>query len=290
MATATTPTQAIDPRLAILLEGYPDYQNFRASDLKKLSDTELRIILGSNATKNAPEAFIPRAFVRQYGDDAAGEFALAVEREASRRGKPELFATGVLNGGIGNAAYQLNPKVKPINSDVPVVFTLSDGTSHVTTAPRAFNHQIANDIALQMAHNEAARQQGTYTPQPSINVDVPQEVVAAVVNANSDKGVPVSLAKQGFSSTIGDEAAFFAGYAAKAVSPSEIGKVELNHPTSSFCNLDRGVSRIFNTNRPDLDAALAWSVGYMQREMDEMPAAQRTALLASCQKPGSIAR
>jgi len=101
-----------------------------AADLNKFSDTELHGILGSFALKLQPEALIPQSFVRQYGESAASEFALAAERAAASRGKPEMYATATLDGGIGGKAD------KNVNSDVPASLTVADHSVHQTTAPK----------------------------------------------------------------------------------------------------------------------------------------------------------
>ncbi|MFN9002067.1 MAG: hypothetical protein ACK5VT_00405 [Alphaproteobacteria bacterium] len=270
----------MDPRLKILMDLYPDYQSFTAADFRRLSDAAMNSITGAFAHKVAPEALIPQSFVRQYGDDAAGEMMLAVQRELLRRGKTETYATATLNGGIGNAARAINPNTPVITSDVPASVTLTDNTVRHSTAPRILNYQIAQDALALMARNEAARKQGTYTPQTSFEVTIPQSISAAVADAN--KGLPASIRTTGFSFLVEDEAAFMSGYATRAGASRDIGPVTMQYPASAVCPAQKITSRIFNPSASDEDAALAWAAGYIQSDVDQMPAPQRNAAVAAC--------
>lgn len=272
----------MDRRLQLIMEGHPDYQNFGASDFSKLTDSELRTVMGAFIYKLDPQVLIPQSFIRQYGDDAAGEMMLAVEREATRRGKPELYAIATLNGGIGNATLKTNPNLRTVNSEVPASITLADNSVRHSTAPKILNFQVAQDALALMANNEAARQKGNYTPQTSFNVIIPQSAIAAVVAANINNGVPARLSTQGFEFTAGDELAFMAGYATRAGASRDIGPVNMQYPSSAVCPSQKITSQIFNPNKPDVDAALAWAAGYIQSDVDQMPAAQRNAALSAC--------
>ncbi|MFN7611779.1 MAG: hypothetical protein ACK5VT_08050 [Alphaproteobacteria bacterium] len=277
----------MDPRLKILMDLYPDYQSFTASDFRRLSDSALRTVIGAFAHKLTPQVLVPQSFVRQYGDDAAGQVMLAAQREALRRGKPEIFATATLNGGLGGEADKITGGDSRVNSEVVASVTLADNTVRRSTAPKILNYQVAQDAIALIAKNEAARQRGTYTPQTYFNVVVPQSAIAAVVAANN---LPQQLAAQGFDFVAHDEIAFMSGYATRAGASREIGHIHLDYPSTMLCNLDKGVSRIANSERPDIDAGLAWSLGYAQRDLDEMPAQQRTVISANCQKAKAVSR
>lgn len=277
LASEETQAQAApapDQRLALIMEGHPNYQNFTESDFSSLTDAELRAILASFALKFQPEALIPQSFVRQYGENAAGEFALAIEREATRRGKPELYATAVLSAGLGNASGVR------INSDVPATAPLADGSTAVSTAPRILNFQVAQNALVVIARNEATRQQGTYTPQTSFQVSIPQSAIAAVVAAHPQ--APQSLATQGFSFAAGDELAYLSGYATRAGAARDIWPITLNYPPNAVCAMPAMRARIFDPRRSNEDAGAAWAAGYIQSDLDQMQAQQRQAVLAVC--------
>ncbi len=269
-----------DPRVKIFLSLYPDYQNFTASDFSRLSDAAMRTITGAFANKVAPGALIPQSFIRTYGDDAASEMMLAVERELMRRDKSETYATATLNGGIGNAALAIDPNTRSVNSDVPASVTLADNTVRHSTAPKILNFQVAQDALALMAKNAAARRQGSYTPQTNFDVTIPQSIVAAVAGAN--KGLPAKISTTGFSFSVTDEAAFMSGYATRAGASREIGPVTMQYPENAVCGAQTITSQIFNPNKPDVDAALAWAAGYIQSDVDQMRPAQRNAALSVC--------
>ena len=277
-----------NPYLPLLLELHPDYQSFTASDFKKLQDFELRSIVASFAHKLQPQDLIPATFIREYGEDAAGEMMMAVERELVRRGRAELFATATLNGGIGNAGKKINPNLKTVNSDVFASVTLADNTVRRSTAPRILNYQVAQDALTLMAKNEAARKDGTYVPQTSFEVTVPQAAVAAVVAANKD--IPQQLATRDFNFLVGDEFAFMSGYATRAGASREVGPINMQYPPSAICPAQKITNQIFNAHKPDIDAALAWAAGYIQSDVDQMPAPQRSAALAPCPAKTSASR
>jgi hypothetical protein len=270
------------------MESHADYQTFTVSDFSKLRDAEIRTIIGAFAFKLQPEVLIPQSFVRTYGENAAGEMMLAIEREVTRRGKPEIYATATLNGGLGGKARAINPNMPMFNSDVPASVTLADNSIRRSTAPRILNFQVAQDALALMEKNEAARQQGTYTPQQSFDVTIPQSVIAAVVDAN--KQIPSTLRSQGFSFTAADELAFMSGYATRAGASRDIGPVSMQYPPSAVCPAKKITNQIFDPNKPDVDAALAWAAGYIQSDVDQMSPPQRSAALSACPPKMSASR
>lgn len=141
-----------------------DYNNFTASDFRRLTDRELSALLVIFATTRDAGIFIPQSFTRQYGDSAAGEMVLAVEREAMRRGKPELYATASLEGIINNSAESIDPNAPRVHSDVPASITFSDHSVSSSTAPKILNYVVAQGAIALQESNVAARQNGTYTP------------------------------------------------------------------------------------------------------------------------------
>lgn len=266
-----------------ILERYPDYHRFTVNDIRRLQDFDLRGILGVFSHKSVnPQGMIPQSFISQYGEAAAAELVIAIQDEATRRGKPELYATGTLSGGLSNEARRL-PGFKyegSMNSDVPASVTLADNTVRHSTAPKILNYQVAQSALELMASNEAARRKSAYTPQTQFSVTVPQSAVAAVVSAN--KNLPPSFANLGFSFTARDELAFLSGYATRAGASRDIGPITMEYPPSAVCPAHEKASEILNPSKPDIDAALAWAAGYIVRDVKEMPLAQRSVAVAAC--------
>jgi hypothetical protein len=269
--------------LKIITDLYPDYQNFSAGDFSRLSDSVMRTITSSFAHKTSPEMLIPQSFIRQYGDDAAAEMMLAVERELARRGKTETYAAATLSGGLRNSLATIEQPAKnddPINSNVTASITLVDNTKRTATAPKILNFVVAQEALALAAKNEAARKQGTYKPQTEFGVVVPQNLINAIVAAN--KQLPKQLADKTFGFGAGDELAYMSGYATRAGASREVGPVTMEYPPSAVCALPKITSQLFNPNKPDIDAALAWAAGYIQRDVDQMPETQRNTVLAAC--------
>lgn len=104
---------------------------------------------------------------------------------------------------------------------------------------------------------------------------IPPSVIADIVAANpglaANPRVPDALTAAELGFMANDGLAFMSGYATRAGASRDIGPITLEYNPATLCSLDKGVSRIFDTNRTDLDAAMAWAAGYMQREVDEMP-------------------
>lgn len=272
----------MDRRLELLMESHPNYQNFTANDFRSLRDAELRGIIAAFAVKLESEVLIPQSFVRAYGENAGSEFMLAVQREATRRGQPEMYAIAALNGGVGNASGAR------VDSNVPATVQLADGTTATSTAPRILNFQVAQDALKVIARNEAMRKAGTYTPQTSFQVSIPQSAIAAVVAAYPQ--LPQTLARQGFKLTAGDELAYMSGYATRAGATRDIAAVTMDYPQSAICAIPTVTAQVANPNKPDVDAGLAWAAGYIQSDVDQMPASQRNAALAACTPRSSVRR
>jgi hypothetical protein len=274
---------AVDPRLAIFLEGHTNYQNFTAADFSSMTNTELRTITSAFAFKINPEALIPQSFIQQYSDTAATELAIVVQREAVRRGIPELYATAFLSGGIGGASKRLGSRDNGINPYVLAPLTYADGTTRQVPAPQIVNFQFAQDALALIAANETARQQGTYKPTTSLQVVVPQSATAAVARSNGlPTAVADNIASSTFSFPVADELAYLSGYASRAGASRNAGQLSLQYPTSAVCPAQRAGERIFDKNKPDIDVGLAWTAGYIQSDVDQMSAAQRTTALAAC--------
>ena len=271
-----------DPYIKSLLSRFPDYNSFKVSDFKRLMDGDLRVLLGSIANKYRHEELIPESFIEQYGEKAMEKMALALQSEANRRGKPETYAIGILNSGLSYSARALeNFDYKgSVNSDVDASATLIDGSTRQSTAPNILNYQVFQEARALMARNEAARQQGTYTPQTSFDVVVPEQAIKAVVAAN--KNLPASLGEKRFAFAAEDELACISGLATRAGASQNIKPITLQYEDATACVVPAVISQIFNPNKPDIDAGLAWAVCYIQGDLELKSPLSRNAILSSC--------
>ncbi len=263
------------------MEPYPDYQQFTAKDMPKLSDLALRTIVGTFSFKLAGESLVPDAFIRQYGADAAGEFALAAQREAVRRGKAETYAISALNFGLHGAVVALLGKQDfPLTSDVPAQTRSSDGKPVRSTAPKILNYEIATKALGLIAGNDNAT---------SFEVVVPPAAVVAVARGNNlPTDVADRLVNASYPLPVADEMSFLAGYASRAGASS--APVNMPYKPSAVCQLPQMRSNIFNPNLPDISASSAFAAGYITADLDLMPAAQRNAVLGACPPKNDAAR
>ncbi len=231
-----------------LHEDYPDYQRFKPADFDRLSDIHLRGVMASFVVKLDTKEFVPESFTAQYGDRAEGETMLALVRAAKKRGKPEFFLTGILNSGLNDAAK--NPD-KPINSDIKVVSSELTSTPVTSTAPRLLNFKIGQEIMLRMNKNDRST---------TIKIVVPQDAIDAAIVANN---LPADLKKYEFPFDIADEAAFMAGYAARAGASREIGPLSMTYQDGAVCALSGTIARLANSNQPNIPAIHGWAAGYI---------------------------
>lgn len=276
-----------DPYIKSLFSRFPDYNSFKVSDFKRLMDGDLRVLLGSIANKYRHEELVPESFIEQYGENAMEKMALGLQSEANRRGKPETYAVGMLNSGLSYSAIALNSanNLGSVNSDVAASATLIDGSARESTAPNILNYQVFQEARALMARNEAARQQGTYTPQTSFDVVVPQPAIKAAVAAN--KNLPASLAEKRFAFAAEDELACISALATRAGASQKIQPITLEYENSTACAVPGVISQIFNPNKPDIDAGLAWAACYIQGDLDLMTPVARNNVLSSCAKSTS---
>ncbi len=266
--------------LDAIMAAHPNYQNFKPGDFTQLREDELRTMLGMIAAKVQIDTLIPRSFTQQFGDNAPAELALALERAAAKRNQSEMYARALLDGGLSGESHI------GIESNVAASLDLAGGKTVRSTAPRILNYVITQDAVEQMAKNEAARQQGTFTPKTNLDVTIPPSITAPIVKANPR--LPQSMVNTVYAVSVGDETAFMSGYATRAGASNDIGPVTIQYPEGAVCSLPKIVGQIFDPKKPDLDVGLAWVAGYIQRGFDQMSPADQNQLMAQCPKPAKV--
>lgn len=287
---APAPSLADGPFRAGLLRRHPTYNNFRETDIPSLNIAELRGLLGSIGAKlNGYESLIPQSFVREFGADATAKFMQALAFDAARRGEPALYATALLNGGLGERNDRSNG-APAVNSNVAVNLQLTSATGQTTvrtTAPEAFNFAVAS-TAIAAANDRYNAETismingrpSTYQPTFDLSVFVPQEAVRAIVAANP--GLPRSVANENYSLRVRDEVAFLAGYASQAGASRNISPISIEITPEDFCEAPIIRNNVYRAGTRDVDIGDAFAAGAAMRRLDTMTDAQFQSTIAAC--------
>lgn len=287
---APAPSIVNDPFRAGLLQRYPNYNNFRETDIATLNEADLRGLLGIIGEKlNGYESLIPQSFVREFGADATAKFMQTLAFDAARRGQPALYALALLNGGVASENDRSNGAAA-VNSNVAVnlpVISATGQTTVRTTAPEAFNFAVAS-TAITAANDRFNAETismingrpSTYQPTYEALVRVPQEAVRAIVAANP--GLPRNIANENYSIPVRDEVAFLAGYASQAGASRNIAPINVPLTQQDFCSAPIIRNNVYRAGERDVDIGDAFAAGAAIRRLDTMTDAQYDATIAAC--------
>lgn len=282
---APAPSVADSTFRAGLLQRYPNYNNFRETDIATLNEADLRGLLGFIGAKvNGYESLIPQSFVREFGADATAKFMQSLAFDSARRGQPAMYALALLNGGLDGISRD------GVDSNVAVNLPLTSATGQTTvrtTAPEAFNFAVAS-TAITAANDRYNAETismingrpSTYQPIVDVDVLVPQEAVRAIVAANP--GLPRSVANQPYDLIVRDEIAFLAGYATQAGASRNIDEINVPLTQQDFCSAPIIRNNVYRAGERDVDIGDAFAAGAAIRRLDTMTDAQYDATIAAC--------
>lgn len=256
-----------EQRLEILLKYNPDYSRYTASDLAKLDDIDLGGVLIAFLSSTDYEdvgILVPAPFKEKYGERAVAEYAVALQKEAHARGKPELYSKEILEIALLKAVNSIDPdfRASDMTADTPATYTFADGVQANSSAAKILSYVIAANAGS--------------SNKTQLDVIIPPEITQAMIDGNQ---LPEGVAKIRSVVNLSDNSIFAAGYATSGGASDAVAPFTMNYDSAYLCRVNEVVKQIFSVDGTPVPSNVAFAAGYMRQDMDEM---DYDSLLAQC--------